>query len=142
MNNSFFGETMENVTKHRNNRLGKTDEKGSRLGSERSYHTTKRFSEILLAIEMKEAKVKMNKPVYLGMLILNISKTLMCKFLYDYIKLKHGDRAKLCYKDGDGFVIYIKTEDFLKDISTDVERWFDTSSYDENDKKPSFNSHK
>ena len=78
----------------------------------------------------------MDKPLYLGMSILDISKTLMYEFWYDYIKLKYGDRAKLCYTDTDSFVIHIITEDFFEDISDDVERWFDTSNYDENDKRP------
>ena len=60
----------------------------------------------------------------------------MYKFWYDYIKTKYGDRAKLCYTDTDSFVIYIKTEDFYKDIANDVERWFDTSNFDENDERP------
>ena len=85
---------------------------------------------------MKKTLVKMIKPLYLGMSILDISKTLMCEFLYDYIKPKYGDRAKLCYMGTDSFVIYIKTKDFFEDISNDVERWFDTSNYDENDKRP------
>ena len=78
------------------------------------------FSENVLAIERKKnkkkqkAKVKMNKPVYLGMSILDISKTLMYKFWYDYIKPKYEDRAKLCYTDTDSFIIHIITEDFLK----------------------------
>ena len=78
----------------------------------------------------------MNKPLYLGMSILDISKTLMYKFWYDYIKPKYGDRAKLCYTDTDSFIIHIITEDFFADISDDVERWFDTFNYDENDKRP------
>ena len=78
----------------------------------------------------------MNKPVYLGMLILDISKTLMYKFWYDYIKPKYEDRAKLCYTDTDSFIIHIITEDFFEDIAYDVERWFDTPNYDENDKRP------
>ena len=78
----------------------------------------------------------MNKPIYLGMSILDISKTLMYKFWYDYFKPKYGDRAKLCYTDTDSFIIHIITEDFFADISDDVERWFDTSNYDENDKRP------
>ena len=81
---------------------------------------------------MKKTKVKMNKPVYLCMSILDISKTLMYEFWYDYIKPKFGDRAKLCYTDSDSFVIYIKTEDFYEDIANDVDRWFDTSNYNEN----------
>ena len=70
------------------------------------------------------------------MSILDISKTRMYEFCYDYIKPKYGDRAKLCYTDTDSFVINIITEDFFEDISNDVERWFDTSNYDENDKRP------
>ena len=88
MNNSVFRKTMENVRKHRDIKLVTTDEKRNKLVSEPNYHTTKHFSENLLAIEMKKTKVKMNKPVYLGMSIVDISKTLMYKFRYDYIKPK------------------------------------------------------
>ena len=70
------------------------------------------------------------------MSILDISKTLMYKFWYDYIKLKYEDRSKLCYTDTDSFIIHIITEDLFADISHDVERWFDTSNYGENDKGP------
>ena len=89
-----------------------------------------------MAMEMKKTRVKMNKPLYLGMSILDISKILMYEFWYNYIIPKYGDRAKLCYTDTDSFIIYIKTEDFFEDISNDVERWFDTSNYDKNDKRP------
>ena len=136
MINSVFGKTMENLRKHRNIKLVTTDEKRSKLISEPNYHTTKRFSENLLAIEMKKTKVKMNKPVYLGMSILDISKTLMYKFWYDYIKPKYEDRAKLCYTDTDSFIIHIVTEDLFEDNAGDVKKWFDTSNYDENDKRP------
>ena len=84
------------MRKHRDIKLVTTDEKRRKLISEPNYHTKKRFSENLLAIEMKKTKVKMNKPVYLGMSILDISKTLMYKFWYDYIKPNYEDRAKLC----------------------------------------------
>ena len=78
----------------------------------------------------------MNKPIYLGMSILGISKTLIYEFCYDYIKPKYGDRAKLCFTGTDSFLSHIKTEDFYKDIANDVERWFDISNYDENDERP------
>ena len=97
MINSAFGKTIENLRKHRDIKLVTTDEERSKLVSEPNYHTTKLFSENLLAIEMKKTKVKMNKPVYLGMSTLDISKTLMCKLWYDYIKPKYEDREKLCY---------------------------------------------
>ena len=85
---------------------------------------------------MKKTEVKMNKPVYLGQAILDISKTLMYEFWYQYIKPKYGDNARLCYMDTGSFVIHIKTEDFYKDISKDIEKWFDTSNYDEKDQRP------
>ena len=72
-----------------------------------------------MVIEMKKAKAKMNKQIYLGMSILGISKTLMYEFWYDYIKPKYRDRAKICYIDTDSFVIYIITEDFYVYISDD-----------------------
>ena len=127
---------MGNVRDHRDNKLTATEEKRIKLVSERNYHITKHFSENFSESEMKKAKVIMNKPVYLGMSILDISKMLMYEFWYDYIKPKYGDRAKLCYTDTDSFVIYIKTEDFYEDIANDVEIWFDTSNYVENDERP------
>ena len=87
-------------------------------------------------MEMKKVEVKMNKPIYLGQAILDISKTLMYDFWYDYIKPKYGNKARVCYTDTDSFVINIKTEDFYNDIASDVEKWLDTSNYDKNDKRP------
>ena len=78
----------------------------------------------------------MTKPLYVDMSILDISKILMYEFWYDYVKSKYGDRAKICQTDTGSFTIYIKTEDFLEDISNDVERQFDTSNYDKIDKRP------
>ena len=136
MNNSVFGKTMENVRKHRDIKLVKTGKRRLKLVSEPNYHMTKHFSENLIAIEMKKTKIKMNKPIYLGASILDISKTLMYKLWYDYLKAKYNDKVKLCYMGTDSFIINIKTEDFYKDIANDVERWFDTSNYDKNDKRP------
>ena len=87
-------------------------------------------------MEMKKTEVRMNKPIYLGQAILDISKTLMYEFWYDYIKPKYGDRARLSYMDTDSFVMSIKTEDFYKDIADDVERLFDTSNFTEEDNRP------
>ena len=136
MNNSILGKTMENVRNHRNIKLVTSDKRRKRLVSEPNYHSHKKFSDHLMAIEMKKTRVKMTKPLYLGMSILDISKILMYEFWYDYISPKYGDRAKLCYTDTDSFIIYIKTEYFFEDISNDVEKWFDTSNYDKNDKRP------
>ena len=130
MNNAVFGKTMENVRKHRNIKLVTTDKKRYKLVSEPNYHTTNYISKHLSIIEMNKTRVKMNKPIYLGLSILDISKILMYKFWYYYIKLKYGNNVKLCYMDTDSFVMNIKTEDFYKDIANDVEKRFDTSNYE------------
>ena len=80
--------------------------------SEPNYHAIKWFSEHFVAIEMRKAKVKMNKPIYAGMTILDISKALMYEFWYGYLKPKYGDKIKLCYMDTDSLILFIKTEDF------------------------------
>ena len=95
MNNSVFGKTMENVRKHGDIKLVTVYKRRNQLVSEPDYHKRKWFSENLLAIEMKKTKVKMNKPIYLGLSILEISKTLMYEFWYDYMKPKYGDYIKL-----------------------------------------------
>ena len=115
MNNSVFGKTMENVRKHRDIRLVTSEKRRVKLVSEPNYHATKHFSESVIAIEMKKAKVLMNKPVYLGLAILDISKILMYEFWYDYIKPKYGNKARLCYTDTYSFVINIKTEDSYRE---------------------------
>ena len=71
----------------------------------------------------------MNKPIYLGQAVLDISKTLMYEFWYDYIKPMYGDDVKLCYTDTDSFVRMIKTDYLFKDINNDVEKWLDTSNF-------------
>ena len=97
INNAVFGKTMKNIRKHRDIKLLTTDKRRNQLVSEPNYHTTKYSSENLMAIEMKIPKVKMNKPICLGMSILLFSKTLMYEFFYDYIKPKYRDREKLCF---------------------------------------------
>ena len=131
MNNSVFGKTMENVGKHRDIKLVTAEEKRIKLVSEPNYHTAKHFSDNLLAIEKKKAKIKVNKPVYLPMSILDISKTLMYDFWFDHVKPKYNDKAKLCCMDTASFV--------LEDITNDIKRWFDTSNYDQNEKKTTSN---
>ena len=131
MNNSVFGKTMENIRKHRDIKLVTTDKKRSKLVSKPNYHTINLISEDL-SIEMKKTKVKMNKPIYLGLSILEISKILMYEFCYDYMKPKYNSNVKLCYMDTDSFIMNIKTNDFYKDIASDVENRFDTSNYEAN----------
>ena len=86
-------------------------------------------------MEIKKTEVKMNKPIYLGQAILDLSKTLMFEFRYDYIVPKYGGKVKLCYIDTDSFIMHIKTDDFYKDISVDVDKWFDTSNFNKNDNR-------
>ena len=129
MNNAVFGKTMENVRKHRDIKLVKTDKKRNKLVSEPNFHTMKLIDNNLAIIEMKKVKVKMNKPIYLGLSILDISKITMYEFWYDYVKTIYQDRARLCYLDTDSFVVNIKTKDIYKDISQDVNKRFDTSNY-------------
>ena len=99
MNNSVFGKTMENVRNQRDIKLVVTNARRRKLVSEPNYHTRKHFTEDLMAIEMKKTKVIMNKPIYLGQAILDISKTLMYEFWYHYLKPKYKDKVKLCYMD-------------------------------------------
>ena len=132
MNNAVFGKTMENIRKHRNIKLVTMDKKRSKLVSEPNYHTVNLISGDLSIIEMKKTKVKMNKPIYLGLSILEISKILMYEFWYDYMKPKYDNNVKLCYMGMDSFIMDIKTNDFYKDIANDVENRFDTSNYEVN----------
>ena len=130
MNKVVFGKTMENVRKHRDIKLVKSDHERNKLVSEPNYHAMKLISENLSIIEMKKMKVKMKKPLYLGLSILEINKIIMYEFWYDYVKKKYGDMVKLCYMDTDRLIMNIKTKDFYKDIAQDVEERFDTSNYD------------
>ena len=126
MNNAVFGKIMENIRNHREIKLVTKDAKRKKLVSEPNYRTSKYFSEDLMAIEMKKTKICMNKPIYIGQAVLDISKTLMYEFWYDYLKPKYQDNIKLCYMDTYSFIIHIQTDDFCKDISKDVNEWFDT----------------
>ena len=81
---------------------------------------------------MKKVKVNMNKSIYLGMITLDTSKTLMYEFLYDYLKPKYKENLNLCYMDTDSFILNVKTGDWYKDISDDIEQRFDTSNIETN----------
>ena len=112
MNNSFFGKTMENVRGHRDVKLIVTEERRKKLVSEPNYDSYKQFSNDLMSIEMRKTEVLMDKPIAVGQAILDISKTLMYEFWYDYLKPKYQDKLKLCYMDIDSFIIHIETDDF------------------------------
>ena len=95
MNNAVFGKTMENVRKHRDIKFVTTGRRINYLVSQPNYHTRKCFTENLLAIEMKKTEILMNKPVCLGLSILELSKILMYEFWYDYVKPKFGKKNKI-----------------------------------------------
>ena len=129
MNNSVFGKTMENIRKRVNVKLVSTEDKASELIAQPNYETRTIFNEQLTAVHMKQTSLYFNKPVYLGAAILDIGKTLMYAFHYDYIKPKYGERAKLLFTDTDSLMHLIQTEDFYRDIAGDVHERFDTSNY-------------
>ena len=89
-----------------------------------------------MAIEMRKTEVLMNKPTAVGQAILDISKTLMYEFYYDYLKSLYQDRVELSYMDTDSFMLQIQTKDLFEDITSDVDRWFDTSNQHRNDNRP------
>ena len=127
---------MQNDRKHRDIKLVTAEYKRSKPASEPNYHSTKCISKHLLVMEMKKTEVKINKPIYLRQAVLDLSKTLLFEFWYDYLKPIYGDKIRLCYTDTDSCIMRIKTDAFYKDISADVDKWFDTSNFNENDNRP------
>ena len=134
VNNSVFGKTMENIRKHRNIKLLMTEEKYLRTVTEPNFKSGVLFGENLMGCEMGRIKIVMNEPVYLGQVILDLSKIVMYEFHYDYMVPKYGlEKLKLCYMDMDSLVYDIKPEDFYEDIANDAEARFDTSGYSKTD---------
>ena len=131
MNNSVFGKTMENIRNRVNVKLVDSGEQFKKLAAKPNYNGRKIFNENLVSVHMKKTSLTMNKPVYLGMSILDLSKIIMFDFHYKYIKPKYENKAKLLFTDTDSFLYEIQTEDFYKDISGDVKDRFDTSDYPE-----------
>ena len=132
MNNSVFGKTMENIRNRVNIKLVNDSDKAKKLTAKPNFKHLNIFCEELIAVHMKKTSLIFNKPVYLGMCILDLSKTIMYEFHYNYIKKKYGDKTKLLFTDTDSLMYEIKTEDFYKDISEDVKNRFDTSDYPPN----------
>ena len=129
MNNSVFGKTMENIRNRVDIRLVTNEDQARKLISKPNYKHRKIFCENLIAIHMKKTRLLFNKPVYLGMCILDLSKTLMYDFHYNYIKQKYGENSELLFTDTDSLMYEITTEDFYKDISPDIDEKFDTSNF-------------
>ena len=105
---------MQNDRKHRDIKLVTAEYKRNKLASEPNYHSTKCISKHLLVLEMKKTEVKINKPMYLGQAALDLSKTLMFEL--------YGDKIRLRYTGTDSFIMQIKTDDFYKDISANVDK--------------------
>ena len=129
MNNSVFGKTIENIRKRQNIHLIDNRKKAIKLSSNPNFDRCTIFDRNLIAVHMKNTEVYFNKPVYVGQAILDLSKTLMFDFHYNYIKKKYKDKAELLFTDTDSLMYQIKTDDFYKDISYDIQTKFDTSDY-------------
>ena len=132
MNNSVYGKTIENLRKRVDISLVTSQKKAKRLTAKPNYKKCTIFSENFCAIEMRKTQIYFNKPIYLGMCILDLSKTLMYDFHYNYIKPKYGERAKRLFTDTDSLAYEIQTNDFYRDISPDVHSKFDTSNFSKN----------
>ena len=132
MNNSVFGKTMENIRNRVDIKLVTDKIKAKKLAAKPNFKHCNILNENLIAIHMKKTSLTFDKPVYLGMSILDLSKTLMFDFHYNYIKKKYGDKAKLLFTDTDSLMYEIRTEDFYEDIKGDVKDRFDTSDYPSN----------
>ena len=132
MNNSVFCKTLENIRNRIDIRLISSNKVAKKLAAQPKYDSCTIFNENLIAVHMKKTKLYFNKPVYLGMSILDLSKSLINDFHYNYIKTKYGDKANLLFTNTDSLAYGIKTKDFYKDINPDIQKWFDTSDHPTN----------
>ena len=132
MNNSVYGKTIENLRKRVDISLVNSKKKAQKLTAKPNFKKCTIFHEDFCAFEMRKTQIYFNKPVYLGMCILDLSKTLMYDFHYNYIRSKYDERAKLLFTDTDSLAYEIQTNDFYRDISSDVQAKFDTSNFSEN----------
>ena len=131
MNNSVFGKTMENIRKRVNVELVTSKAKLLKLASKPTYASSKIFNENLVAVHKIKETLTLNRPAYVGMCILDLSKTLMYDFHYNYIKKKYGNKAKLLFTDTDSLTYEIEANDVYKDFWVDKDK-FDNSDYPEN----------
>ena len=129
MNNSVFGKTIENIRKRQNVILVDNRKLAIKLSSKPNFERLTIFDENLAAFHMKKTEVYFNKPIFVGQAILDISKTLMFDFHYNYIRKKYGDKAELFFTDTDSLIYLIQKEDFYQDINKDIKKKFDTSDY-------------
>ena len=135
MNNSVFGKTMQNIRNHKDMKLVTNEQKYLKYVMKPNFKNGHPFSKDLFAVKMGNTKIKMNKPVYLGQAILDLSKTVMYEFHYDYMRPKYGSKVTLCYMDNNSLIYEIETEDFYRDIAKDVKKRFDTCGYSKDDNR-------
>ena len=131
MNNSVFGKTMENIRKRVDVRLVTDEKKLLKYVSKPTYVSSKIFNENLVAVHKIKETLTLNRPAYVGMCILDLSKTLMYDFHYNYIKNKYGVKAKLLFTDTDSLTYEIEAEDVYQDFWKDKDR-FDNGDYSKN----------
>ena len=131
MNNSVFGKCCENLRKRVDVRLVTDEKKLDELTSKPTYVSSKIFNENLMAVHKIKEALTLNRPAYVGMCILDLSKTLMYDFHYNYIEKKYGNRARLLFTDTDSLTYEIEAEDVYKDLWNDKDM-FDNSDYPEN----------
>ena len=141
MNSSVFEKTMENIRNHKDMKLVTSHKKYLKYVMKPSFKDGYPFSKHLFAVEMGKREITMNKPVYLGQVILDLGKMLLYELHYDelhydHIRRKYDSKAKLCYMDTDSFVYEIETEGFYRDVAKDVEKRLDTSRYSKDDYRP------
>ena len=132
MSNSVFGKTIENIRKRQNVILIGDKKKANKLSSKPNFESCTIFDENLIACHMKKTEVYFNQPIYVGQAILDLSKTLMYDFHYNYIREKYGNKAEILFTDTDSLMYHIATDDVYKDIAADDKKMFDTSDYLEN----------
>jgi hypothetical protein len=128
MNNAVFGKTMENVRNRVDIRLINNEKTYNKLAAKPTFETAQIYDENLVAVQMKKTKTTLDKPVYVGMSVLDLSKLHMYKFHYDYIKVKYGEKSKLLFTDTDSLTYHIETDDLYKDINESKDL-FDLSNY-------------
>ena len=133
VNNSVFGKTTQNIGKHNDIKVITNIESFLKTVRKPNFKSSICFSENLMGCEMRKTKVTMNKPVYLGEAILDLSKLVMYEFHYDYMIPKYSGNLKVCFMDTDSLVYHIKTNGLYSDIAEDVKARFSRNGYDASD---------
>jgi len=134
MNNSVYGKTIENVMKRQDIKFCIERKHALKYISKINFKRETIFSKNFVAIHMNKEKIKFNKPIYAGFCVLEMSKWIMYRFVYEYVKPKWNENVEICGGDTDSLFLHIKTDDFFKDIKPDIDEWFDTSNFSENNK--------